>query len=107
MKPVQRYLWTKLRPLKIVPMDNDVDIPLTPQLVDPLGKEFPEPLLEPIQHRRLDVFIPSEYTRPWECSILETAVEMKIADGRTYFLYYEFVLNVLYRKCIRILGLFK
>jgi hypothetical protein len=88
-------------------MDIDVDIPLTPQPMDLLGKKFPEPLLEPIHHRHLDVFIPAKYPRPWECSILETAVEMKIADGRTYLLYYEFLLYFLYRKCIRILGLFK
>jgi hypothetical protein len=61
MKPVRILFWAnQYRPLKIVTVDIEVDIPLTPQPMEPLDKEFPELLLEAIYHRHFDVFIPSE-----------------------------------------------
>jgi hypothetical protein len=54
MKLVRILLWAnQWRPLNIVPMDTEVHIPFTPQPMDPLGKEFHEPSLEPIHHRPL------------------------------------------------------
>jgi hypothetical protein len=51
MKPIQRLFWVKeYRPLKIVLMGTEAHIPLTHQLMDPLCKELPGLLLEPLHH---------------------------------------------------------
>jgi hypothetical protein len=60
MKPIQGLFWAE-RSLKIFPMGTvEAGIPLTYQLMDPLCKELPGPLLEPLHHHGLDVFVQPE-----------------------------------------------
>jgi hypothetical protein len=63
MKPVWGLFWTKKqRPLKVAAMIAKAGIPLMHQLMDPLCKELPGLLLEPLPHCGLDIFVQPKST---------------------------------------------
>jgi len=60
-------LGKKQSPLKTTPMDDEVGIPLTYQLIDSACKEHPGQQMEPLHCLNTDIFMRHNSMSLWQC----------------------------------------